>query len=76
MSWKTLRLATDVPFLVIGCVLTTYIGFAAFGYTSNSSEHYSNFILGVVMMTGLLAIRNLCDEKLGRIDPETGEIRP
>lgn len=76
MTWKTLRIATDVPFLVIGLLLTIYIAVAAFGYVSNSSEHYSNFILGIVMMTGLLAIRNLCDEKLGNPDPETGEIRP
>lgn len=76
MAWKTLRRATHVPFLIIGVLLTVYIGFAAFGYTSNSSEHYSNFILGIVVMTGLLAIRNLCDEKLGIADPETGDIRP
>lgn len=76
MTWKTLRTAADVPFLLTGLALTIYIGFAAFGYTSNSSEHYSNFILGVVVMTGLLAVRNLCDEKLGIPDPETGMLRP
>ncbi len=76
MSWKTLRQAVDLPFLAIGAVLTIYIGFAAFGFTSNSSEHYSNFILGIVLMTGLLALRNLCDERLGMTDPETGAIRP
>ncbi|MHA7852018.1 TRAP transporter permease [Roseovarius sp.] len=76
MAWKTLRKATDIPFLLIGLLMTIYIGFAAFGFTSNSSEHYSNFILGIVMMTGLLAVRNLCDEKLGIADPETEMIRP
>lgn len=76
MAWKTLRKATDIPFLLIGVSMTVYIGFAAFGYTSNSSEHYSNFILGIVMMTGLLAVRNLCDEKLGIADPETNMLRP
>ncbi|EDM70130.1 hypothetical protein RAZWK3B_10996, partial [Roseobacter sp. AzwK-3b] len=76
MAWKTLRKATDIPFLLIGLLMTIYIGFAAFGFTSNSSEHYSNFILGIVMMTGLLAVRNLCDEKLGIADPETEIIRP
>jgi TRAP transporter 4TM/12TM fusion protein len=76
MAWKTLRKATDIPFLLIGVSMTIYIGFAAFGFTSNSSEHYSNFILGIVMMTGLLAVRNLCDEKLGIADPETEMIRP
>ncbi|MEO0620726.1 MAG: TRAP transporter fused permease subunit [Pseudomonadota bacterium] len=76
MSWKTLRVAMDVPFLVIGVGLTVYIAVAAFGYVSNSSEHYSIFILCIVAMTGLLAIRNLCDEKLGIPDPETGDLRP
>jgi hypothetical protein len=62
ISWRTLRTVVDVPFLVIGVLLTVYIGFSAFGYVKNSSEHYSNFILGICLMTGLLAIRNLCDE--------------
>jgi TRAP transporter 4TM/12TM fusion protein len=64
-NWRTLRIAADIPFIAIGVILTVYIGVSAFGYVKNSSEHYSNFILGVCLMTGLLAIRNLCDEKLG-----------
>jgi len=73
-AWKKLRIAVDVPFLLIGAALTIYIGFAAFGFVKNSSEHYSNFILGICLMTGLLAIRNLCDEQLGGKDmmSETG----
>ncbi|MDA0305897.1 MAG: TRAP transporter fused permease subunit [Proteobacteria bacterium] len=63
-SWKKLRTAFDIPFLVIGIALTVYIGFAAFGFLKNSSEHYSNFILGTCLMTGLLAVRKLCDEKI------------
>ena len=63
-SWKKLRTAFDVPFLVIGLVLTVYIGFAAFGFLKNSSEHYSNFILGTCLMTGFLALRQLCDEQI------------
>ena len=62
--WKKLRTAADIPFLAIGTVLTIYIGFAAFGFLKNSSEHYSNFILGTCMMTGLIAVRNLCDEQI------------
>lgn len=64
-TWQKLRTTVDVPFVAIGVLLTIYIGFAAFGFVKNSSEHYSNFILGVCLMAGLLAIRNLCDEKLG-----------
>lgn len=74
-GWKKLRIGVDIPFLVIGAVLTFYIGIAAFGFLKNSAEHYSNFILGTCMMTGLIAIRNLCDERLGGKDmmSETGE---
>ena len=52
-AWKKLRIAVDIPFLLIGAALTIYIGFAAFGFVKNSSEHYSNFILGICLMTGL-----------------------
>ncbi len=63
-GWKRLRAAADVPFLVVGIGLTLYIGVAAFGFLKNSSEYYSNFILAVCVMSGLLAIRHLCDEQI------------
>ncbi|NQV83223.1 MAG: TRAP transporter fused permease subunit, partial [Rhodospirillales bacterium] len=63
-NWKKLRPVFDVPFLVIGLVLTVYIAFAAFGFLKNSSEHYSNFILATCLMTGFLALRKLCDEQI------------
>jgi len=75
MNWKTFRWALNPLFVAVGAALTIYVGFAAFGYVSNSSQHYSNFILGIVLMTGLLALRNLCDEVLGLPDPETGIVR-
>ncbi len=62
--WKRLRRLVDIPFLLVGGLLTFYIAIAAFGLVKNSAEHYSNFILGTCVMTGLLAVRNLCDEKL------------
>jgi len=63
-GWTSFRRAVDIPFLIIGVLLTIYIGVAAFGWMKNSSQHYSTFILGTCLMTGLLAIRNMCDEKL------------
>ena len=63
-NWKKLRIAFDVPFLLSGVVLTVYICFAAFGYVKNSSEHYTNFILGTCLMTGFLALRKLCEEQI------------
>ena len=54
--WSKLRKLVDLPFLITGVVLTFYIAASAFGLVKNSSEHYSNFILGTCIMTGLLAI--------------------
>ena len=62
--WSKLRRCVDIPFLISGVVLTFYIGASAFGLVKNSAEHYSNFILGTCIMTGLLAIRSLADEKI------------
>ena len=68
--WSTLRKLVDFPFLVTGAILTFYIAASAFGLVKNSSEHYSNFILGTCIMTGLLAIRGLADEKIsGAVKP-------
>lgn len=64
MGWKRARLIANVPFMAIGAILTVYIGVAAFGYVKNSSVYYSTFILGICLMSGLLAIRNLCQEKI------------
>jgi len=68
--WSTLRKLVDLPFLITGAILTFYIAASAFGLVKNSSEHYSNFILGTCIMTGLLAIRGLADEKIsGTVKP-------
>lgn len=71
--WQILRRSIDIAFLAVGGVLTVYIAFSAFGFVRNSSEHYSNFILGVVIMSGLLAVRNLCDEQVA--GHATGSVR-
>lgn len=70
MGWVRLKQIADVPFLAVGTLLTIYIGVATFGYMKNSSEYYSNFILGVCLMSGLLAIRLQCHEKI------EGPLRP
>jgi TRAP transporter 4TM/12TM fusion protein len=64
MGWMRLKKIADVAFLAVGTVLTVYIGVATFGYVKNSSEYYSNFILGVCLMSGLLAVRLHCHEKI------------
>jgi hypothetical protein len=62
--WQKQRTIVDSLFLLVGAILTIYIAISAFGYIRNSSEHYSNFILGTVIMAGLMGIRDLCDEKI------------
>jgi TRAP transporter 4TM/12TM fusion protein len=66
-TWKTLRLALSVPFWLVGVALTIYLGFALFGFVRSSSEHYASFMLAIVLMTGLLAVRNLVDARLNEL---------
>lgn len=63
-TWKMLRVALSAPFWVIGVALTVYLGFALFGFVRSSSEHYANFVLAIVLMTGLLAVRSLVDARV------------
>lgn len=58
------RKVVTAAFWLIGLALTFYLGLATFGLFRNSSEHYSNFMLAVLVMSGLLAVRNLLDERL------------
>lgn len=58
------RSAVNIAFWVVGVALTFYLGIATFGLFRNSSEHYSNFMLAVLLMSGLIAVRNLLDERL------------
>lgn len=75
MQWQISRKFVDVLFLLVGVILTIYIAIAAFGYVRSSSIYYSNFILAVVVMAGLLAIRNLCDEKITEIGKHFFKLR-
>ena len=43
--------------------IRSYYGFALFGFVRSSSEHYANFVLAIVLMTGLLAVRSLVDAR-------------
>jgi TRAP transporter 4TM/12TM fusion protein len=42
------------------------VGIAVFGFIRSSSQHYSNFILAVVFLAGVLAIRNIIDDRRPR----------
>jgi TRAP transporter 4TM/12TM fusion protein len=54
----------DGLFWLFGLGLSAYLAAACFGFISNSSEHYSNFIFGVVGMSGFVTINNLIDQRL------------
>ena len=54
----------DGLFWIFGIGLSVYLAAACFGFISNSSEHYSNFIFGVVGMSGFVTINGLIDERL------------
>jgi TRAP transporter 4TM/12TM fusion protein len=58
------RIVVEVLFWLFGITLSAYLAAACFGFVSNSSEHYSNFILGVAGMSGFVTINGLIDEKL------------
>jgi TRAP-type uncharacterized transport system fused permease subunit len=53
------RNACNSLFWLFGIGLSLYLAAACFGYVSNSSEHYSNFIFGVVGMSGFHAINEI-----------------
>ncbi len=63
-TWRTIRLWLSVPFWAAGAALTFYIGLNVFGYIRNSSEHYSTFVLAILVMAGILAMRNVVDSRL------------
>ena len=58
------RQGINILFITLGTALTVYIVFAAFGFVSSSSIHYSNFVLANMTMASLLVLRKLLDEKL------------
>ena len=64
-SWQSFRMVVHALFLATSVSLTVYIGFNVFGLIRNSSEHYTNFVLAVVVITGLIAIRNAIDLRIG-----------
>jgi TRAP transporter 4TM/12TM fusion protein len=58
------RTVVDTLFWIFGIGLSTYLAAACFGFISNSSEHYSNFIFGVAGMSGFITINGMIDQRL------------
>ncbi len=62
--WSGVLLGINVGFWGLGFSLSVFLGAAAFGYSLGSSEHYSTFILVVLIMSGLLALRKLAYQRI------------
>lgn len=58
-GWARLGLAMDIVFWSLGAVLTVYLAAAALGFSPDSAKHYSNFVLAVLVMAGVLSVRSL-----------------
>ncbi len=63
MSLKSLRGVVHVLFTAVSVALLVYVAAATFGLVKSSSQHYTNFILGVCMASGLVAMRMLLDRR-------------
>lgn len=65
-AWARMRGFVNTAFVFLGTALTFYIGGAAVGLipVRNASEHYTLFILAVVVLSGLSSIRALMDEQI------------
>lgn len=75
MRLPTVRRVIDHTFVCIGAVLTIYIVTATLGWISNSSQHYTNFVLATLAMAGLLLLRNLLDERISGNEQRFWQLR-
>ena len=64
VDWYKARTVIHFLFVTTGVLLSGSIAVALFGYIRSSPAHYSSFVLGIVIMSGLLGLRNLLDEHL------------
>lgn len=64
MALSRLRTLIDWLFVTVSVVLLVYVALATFALIKSSSEHYTNFILGTCVASGLVAMRMLCDQRL------------
>lgn len=62
---KATRRTVSGVFFVLSTLLTIYVALSAFGLVRSSSQHYTNFILGTCVCSGLVSIRMLLDRRIG-----------
>jgi TRAP transporter 4TM/12TM fusion protein len=53
----------DKLFLTVGIVFIVYLSSTIISLFQEASEHYTTFVLGVILLTGLITIRNILNSK-------------
>lgn len=54
----------DITFLILGVIFLLYLSSTIISLFQEASEHYTTFVLGVMVLTGLITIRNILDGEL------------
>jgi len=67
--WARVLMVVNYSFWVSGITLSGYLAASAFGYSTGSSEHYTNFIFVVLIMSGLLSFRRLVSARIAGTSP-------
>lgn len=62
-TWEWAGRCLDLLFWALGIALTAYVAAAALGYSPDSAQHYANFVLAVLLLSGILSLRNLVHGK-------------
>ena len=66
-TWKRARLVFTLAFSGLGVALTLYVAVSITGVIRNASEHYALFVLVILILSGLLGIRNGIDFRLAGV---------
>ncbi|MFZ5555678.1 MAG: TRAP transporter permease [Pseudomonadota bacterium] len=64
-GWRKAAAALSSLAFYAGIVLVLYVGSAVAGFVSSSARHYTLFTLGVVLISGLIAMRDAIYTRLG-----------
>jgi TRAP transporter 4TM/12TM fusion protein len=62
--WRLVEAVATIVFWVSGVALTLFVGVAVLGFVESSSIEYSVFILGVVVSSGMIALRDVARARL------------
>lgn len=75
MAATNIRSGVTAAFIVLGTVLTVYIGVSVFGLISNSKVYYATFVFFVMCLSALHAFKELLDEYINQARQKYWKIR-